>query len=309
MQIIHIVYVAIAIALLWKGADLLVESAVKIAFTLGISQLVIGLTVVALGTSAPEFVVTINAALRGQSNISVSNIIGSNIFNLGFILGGVAIVQTIRTNKKLVWRDGMVLIAATTTILFFLWDLKLTRIEGIILFCGLIAYILLLFFQREAPESETETEFATAGLKDYGLLLTSMVMVVLGGHFLVEGAVGIARALGISDWIIGVTIVAAGTSAPEFVTSLMAAIKGRHGISAGNLIGSDLFNLLGVLGLAGIIRPMTITPHAHSSIIMLVGMVLIVVIMLRTGWKLSRAEGGFLVGANLLRWIMDYTMK
>jgi len=134
-------------------------------------------------------------------------------------------------------------------------------------------------------------------------------MVMAGGHFLVEGAVGIARALGISEWIIGVTIVAAGTSAPEFVTSLMAAIKGHHGISAGNLIGSDLFNLMGVLGVAGIIRPMTVTPHAHSSVIMLVGMVILVLILMRTGWKLSRAEGIFLVSINLVRWIMDYMMQ
>lgn len=307
MQPLHIAYVVIAIALLWKGADLLVDCAAKVAYTFGISQLVIGLTVVALGTSAPEFVVTINAALRGQSNISVSNIIGSNIFNLGFILGGVAIVQTIHTDKKLVWRDGMILIIATVTILYFLWDLNFTRFEGIFLFCGLICYILFLFIKKETIESEIELEKATA--KDYALLVASIATVVLGGHFLVEGSVGIAKALGISDWIIGVTIVAAGTSAPEFVTSLMAAVKGHHGISAGNLIGSDLFNLLGVLGLAGIIRPMTVTPHAQSSILMLVGMVIIVVILLRTGWKLSRTEGCFLVGANIVRWVMDYMMK
>ena len=129
------------------------------------------------------------------------------------------------------------------------------------------------------------------------------------GAFLVEGAVAVARALGISEWVIGVTIVAAGTSAPEFVTSLMAAIKGHHGISAGNLIGSDLFNLLGVLGIAGIIRPMTVSPHAHGSIIMLVGMVILVIILMRTGWKLSRSEGIFLVTINLIRWVMDYMMQ
>lgn len=307
MEFISILYIIVALILLWKGADLLVDSAAKIAFTLGVSQLVIGLTVVAFGTSAPEFVVTINAALKGQSNISISNVIGSNIFNLGFILGGVAIVQSIKTNKTLIWRDGMVLIATTVTILFFLWDLEFSRIEGIILFTGLIIYVSYLFIKKEKKEVEIELKKAT--WKDYLFLLGGIAMVMLGGHFLVEGAVAVARALGISEWVIGVTIVAAGTSAPEFVTSLMAAIKGHHGISAGNLIGSDLFNLLGVLGIAGIIRPMTVSPHAHGSIIMLVGMVILVIILMRTGWKLSRSEGIFLVTINLIRWVMDYMMQ
>jgi cation:H+ antiporter len=307
MEISHIAYILGAMILLWKGADTLVESSARIAFTLGIPQLVIGLTVISLGTSAPEFVVTINAALRGQSNISVANVIGSNIFNLGFILGGVAIVKAIKTDKKLIWRDGMVLIAATSTILFFLWDLEFKRYEGIILFSGLIIYVLFLFIKKEKVEAEVD--FVPARARDYFLLVLSLCAVLAGGHLLVEGAVGIAEAFGISQWVIGVTIVAAGTSAPEFVTSLTAAIKGHHGISAGNLIGSDLFNLLGVLGLAGIIRPMTVTPQAHSSLIMLVGMVIVVVFLMRTGWKLSRTEGCFLVSANLLRWVLDYMAK
>ncbi len=179
--------------------------------------------------------------------------------------------------------------------------------EGIILFSGLIIYVLFLFIKKEKVEAEVD--FVPARARDYFFLVLSLCAVLAGGHLLVEGAVGIAEAFGISQWIIGVTIVAAGTSAPEFVTSLTAAIKGHHGISAGNLIGSDLFNLLCVLGLAGIIRPMTVTPQAHSSLIMLVGMVIIVVFLMRTGWKLSRTEGCFLVSANLLRWVLDYMAK
>ena len=304
MEFIHILYILISLVLLWKGADSLVESAARIAYTLGISQLVIGLTVVAFGTSAPEFAVTLNAAIKGQANISVSNVIGSNIFNLGFILGGVAILQTIRTNARIVWRDGMVLIATTITILFFLWDLHFTRLEGIILLSGLIIYLSSLFIMKEEPDTDIELEQATR--KDYLILLGGIAAVVLGGHLLKEGAVGIAESMGVSQWIIGVTIVAAGTSAPEFVTSLMAAIKGHHGISAGNLIGSDLFNLLGVLGLAGVLSPMTISEQARGSLLMLVGMVIIVVIMMRSGWQLSRKEGIFLVTVNLLRWVGDY---
>ncbi len=304
MNPIHFIYVAVSLFLLWKGADSLVESAARIAYTLGISQLVIGLTVVALGTSAPEFAVTINAAINGQANISVSNVIGSNIFNLGFILGGVAIVQNIKTNSRIVWRDGMVLVTTTILILFFLWDLQFQRWEGIVLCTGLVVYLTSLFIIKEQHEADVELVQAT--WKDWVILVTSICMVVLGGHLLKEGAVGIAETIGIPEWIIGVTVVAAGTSAPEFVTSLMAAIKGHHGISAGNLIGSDLFNLLGVLGLAGIISPMGISDHARGSLMMLVGMVIVVVIMMRTGWKLSRKEGIILVSVNLLRWVMDY---
>jgi cation:H+ antiporter len=303
--ILYAGYLLIALILLWKGADNLVESAAKIAYTLGISQLVIGLTVVAFGTSAPEFVVTLNAAIRGESNISVSNVIGSNIFNLGFILGGVAIIQTIKTTPKLVWRDGMVLLSTVIAILLFLWDLKLERWEALILFAGLIVYILFLYIKRE-PVEELEVELEKATWKEYVRLIISIVVVILGGHLLVEGAVGIAKIVGISDWVIGVTIVAAGTSAPEFATSLMATLRGHHGLSAGNLIGSDLFNLMGVLGLAGLIRPMTVSHHAHSSTLMLVGMIVFVLILMRTGWKISRWEGILLVVINLVRWILDY---
>ncbi len=304
-MILYAGYLLIALILLWKGADNLVESAAKIAYTLGISQLVIGLTVVAFGTSAPEFVVTLNAAIRGESNISVSNVIGSNIFNLGFILGGVAIIQTIKTTPKLVWRDGMVLLSTVIAILLFLWDLKLERWEALILFAGLIVYILFLYIKRE-PVEELEVELEKATWKEYVRLIISIVVVILGGHLLVEGAVGIAKIVGISDWVIGVTIVAAGTSAPEFATSLMATLRGHHGLSAGNLIGSDLFNLMGVLGLAGLIRPMTVSHHAHSSTLMLVGMIVFVLILMRTGWKISRWEGILLVVINLVRWILDY---
>ncbi|NOZ03966.1 MAG: calcium/sodium antiporter [FCB group bacterium] len=290
---------------LWKGAGWLVESSIRIARSLNVSPLVIGLTVVAFGTSAPEFAVTINAALSGQPDISVSNVIGSNIFNLGFILGGVAIVKGIKTDGKLVWRDGMVLIASTIAILYFIWDLHFSRKEGIIMFAGLGLYLFYLFIRKE--KYEQIAEILPARPVDYLYLLGGIATVVLGGHLLKIGALSLARDFGVSEWIIGVTIVAAGTSAPEFVTSLVAAIKGHHGISAGNLIGSDLFNLLGVLGLAGILNPMTVTSYAHGSLVMLVGMVILVVIFMRTGWRLSRAEGFILVGLNALRWTMKFT--
>jgi len=295
----------LAVAFLWKGAGSLVESASRIATRFGISDLVIGLTVVAFGTSAPEFAVTINAALRNQADISVSNIVGSNIFNLGLILGSVAIIRSIRSSRKLVYRDGVFMFLATVLLLVFLWDLHFSRLEGGILMAALLMYMIMLFFKRE-PLEEEEFPHETATWRDYVLLPASLAAVVVGGHLMVGAASFLARAAGISEWVIGVTIVAAGTSAPEMATSLAAALKGRHGMSAGNLIGSDLFNILGVLGLAGVINPMTIAPEAIGSLLMLSGMVMLVVFFLRTGWRLSRLEGMVLVAIGISRWLIDF---
>ena len=303
-MIIDILLLIISILFLWFGAKYLVESASRIADTLGISELVIGLTVVAFGTSAPEFAVTIGAALKGYSNISVGNIVGSNIFNLGFILGSVAIIKNIKTSRKLVYRDGLFMIGITLLLLLFFYDQRLERIEGIILVSLLAGYLLFLFFKKEDLEEEIIHEKATT--KDIILLPASIITIIAGGHFLVESASSIARAIGISDWVIGVTIVAAGTSAPEMATSIAAVVKGRHGISAGNLIGSDLFNILGVLGLAGIINPLQTEPMAFNSLLMLSGMVILVVLLLRSGWQLSRSEGILLVTIGITRWIFDF---
>lgn len=294
----------IAASGLWWGAVWLVDSAARIAKRLGMSELVIGLTIVAFGTSAPEFAVTVNAALRGQSDISVGNVVGSNIFNLGFILGGVALVRGIRTTRPLVHRDGGVLIGTSMLLLLLLSDLSLARWEGALLMLLLAGYLLMLFRSRTPLEDEVPA--GPVHWYDVPRLLAGIAIVIGSGHLLVESASDLARSFGISEWVIGVTIVAAGTSAPELATSLVAVLRGRHGISAGNLLGSDLFNLLGVLGLAAVLRPMTVDSASFGSLLMLCGLVMLVVLMLRSGWQLSRVEGGILVVLNLARWIMDF---
>lgn len=304
---IEALIVIICIAGLWVGGSWIVESAARIARKIGMSELVIGLTIVAIGTSAPEFAVTIAAALNGQADISVGNVVGSNIFNLGFILGGVALVAGIPTSRKLVMRDGMVLIAATILLLIFLADLRLALWEGIVLLVTLISYVTFLIVKRDGGDSAEEIPEGEFRWLDVPTLLGGIALIVTSGHFLVESASEIARHFGVSEWVIGVTIVAAGTSAPELATSLMGVLRGRHGISVGNLIGSDLFNLLGVLGLAAVISPLAVDSGAMSSMYLLVGLVVLVVIMLRTGWRLTRFEGGLLVAINLVRWIADFT--
>ncbi len=299
--------VIVCIVGLWLGGTWIVDSAARIARKIGMSELVIGLTIVAIGTSAPEFAVTIAAALNGQSDISVGNVVGSNIFNLGFILGGVALVAGIPTSRKLVRRDGAMLIGTTILLLFLLRDLSLTTLEGSILLAVLVSYVGYLLIVRDGGDTAEEIPEGEFKLLDIPALIAGIALIVISGHYLVDSASEIARHFGLSEWVIGVTIVAAGTSAPELATSLMGVLRGKHGISIGNLIGSDLFNLLGVLGLAAIISPMVVDGSAMSSLYLLCGLVVMVVVMLRTGWRLSRTEGALLVTINLVRWVADFT--
>ena len=295
----------VSIIVIGKGAVWLVDAAARVAKHFGISELVIGLTVVAFGTSAPEFGVTILAAIRGMGDISVGNIVGSNIFNLGFILGGTAIIHSLKTSRTIVFRDGFFLLFGGILLSVFLWDLTLSKIEGIVLFTLLVLYLLYLYFKKETIETEEPTHAMYRW--DPILLFVGIGLVIVGSHFLVESAVNIARFMGVSDWVIGATIIAAGTSAPEFATSLTAAMKSRYGMSVGNLIGSDIFNLFGVLGVAGMMRNLSVGHDAHINLIILSFMIAVVLIFMRTGWVVSRKEGIILVMIGLLRWIYSFS--
>lgn len=297
---LHLLIILASIFALWGGAVWVVESASRIAKKFGLSQLIIGLTVVAVGTSAPEFAVSISAALAGKLTISVGNVVGSNIFNLGIILGFVGLLSTVKTDKNIVYRDGTMLFAAGLLLLLFFYDLELSLIEGILLIATLSIYMLFLLRSKTPIEEEIpEGDFAW---QDIPRLIIGIGLIVGGAHFLVESASSIAREFGISEWFIGITIVAAGTSIPEFATSLVAVIKGKHGISIGNLIGSDLFNLLGVLGVAAIIRPLSISQSDYYSIIILAVYLLFLLGMMRSRWKLGKVESTFLIIIALFRW-------
>jgi cation:H+ antiporter len=243
----------------------------------------------------------------------VGNVVGSNIFNLGFILGGCALIRPILTSRPLVYRDASVLIAITVLLGFFISDLDITRVEGLIMLGGLAAYLTLLYWQRvplghdEGGGAEDDAEDDGSIPKDLGIAVVALAMIIGGSEALVWGASGLARAFGMSEWTIGVTVVAAGTSAPEVVTSLTAVLKGKHGISAGGLIGSDVFNLLGVLGVASTIHPMVVAQSSRGSVFLLIGMVVLTTIFMRSGWQVSRREGFALVAIAALRWYADMT--
>jgi len=299
-----LVIILASIVTLAKGAQWLVDSAAKIAMRLGVSELVVGLTVVAFGTSAPEFGVTILAAVRGMGDISVGNIVGSNIFNLGFILGGTAVVHSLRTGKTVVRRDGSFLLLGSVLLLVFLWNLSLNRIEGMTLLTLLLAYLGYLIWKKERIDDDVPT--GDLHWWDPFLLILGLGLVVGGAHFLVDAAVDLARVLGISEWVIGTTIVAAGTSAPEFAISLVAALRGHHGISVGNLIGSDIFNIFGVLGLAAVLRHLPVDIGTRFNLVILVMMVILVLVFMRSGWIISRREGIALVTIGVARWAYSF---
>jgi cation:H+ antiporter len=235
-----------------------------------------------MATSAPEFAVTISAALRDQPAISVGNVIGSNIFNLGIILGIVAIVSPIKVSKLLLHRDGSLLVVTGFMLLLFYRDLTLSFVEGLMLVLTLFIYIIILIRQKKEPIEE-----------------------IPGGKFkFIDIPIFI---IGVAVIItIGITIVAAGTSMPELATSIVAVNKKMHGISAGNLIGSDLFNMLGVLGTAAIIKPLSLSGEEYTSLILLTITLIIIMIIMRTGWKISKLEGALLIGIALFRWGFDF---
>ncbi|WP_045222510.1 calcium/sodium antiporter [Desulfonatronum thioautotrophicum] len=319
--LINLGLILVSAVLLWKGADLIVDHAAAIARRFGISELVIGLTIVAAGTSAPEFLVTVTAAYQGLPAIALSNVLGSNIFNLGLILGLVAMIRPIPTHSTLLYRDSGLLLGLTMTIMAMIYLDFLGRWSGTILLCGLVGYTVLLF--ARAPKEITGITMVSGALKKgeedgdgshvrekigwrtYVLLLAGFIGVALGGRIMVQAATELALIMGVSQWTIGVTIVAAGTSLPELATCLAASLKGRNDMILGNLLGSDIFNFAGVLGLTMLLRPLHAPESALLSMILLNAMMLLVLFFIRSGWKLSRTEGALLICLALMRWGVD----
>ena len=294
----------ISLLVIAKGAIWLVDSASRIAYKFGISELVIGLTVVAFGTSAPEVGVTVIAALRGSGDISIGNVVGSNIINFTLILGGTALFGALQSPRGVLRRDGPFLIVVTALFAFLLMDDLLGRLDAVVLLVLFVAYLSYLFIKREPIGDEIET----APMKRYDpfLVVLGLAMIIGGSHFMVESAIVVARIAGISEWVIGATIVAFGTSAPEMATSLVAAIRGKHAMSLGNLFGSNIFNLLLVLGVAGSINDLTVSPAANADIWIMSAVMVIVFVFAATSRKISRLEGAILAVIGIGYWAFGF---
>ena len=261
-----IIFLVLGLVLLVFSADFLVKGAARLATALGITPLVVGLTVVAFGTSAPELAVSVMSAFKGQADIAMGNVIGSNIFNVLVILGISAVIVPLVVNQQLVRFDVPVMIVLSFLLIGLGWDGQLSRLDGVILFACAIGYTGFLIRQSRkegnaAVVEEYEKEFGPAASKDpewgknIGLIVIGIGGLVLGSKWLVDGAVEIARHFGVSELIIGLTIVSVGTSLPEVATSIVAALKGERDIAVGNVVGSNIFNIVSVLGLASIVSP------------------------------------------------------
>lgn len=299
------------LGLLIGGAESLVRGASRLAATLGLSPLVIGLTVVAYGTSAPELAVSLQAALSDQADLSLGNVLGSNIFNVLFILGLSALITPLMVSVQLVRLDVPLLIGVSFLLYFMALDGVIGRLDGVLLFCGGVLYTVFALWQSRREQSSLESATAAtsaaaprrfAWLGHITLIGLGLACLVLGSRWLVTGAIALARALGIDELVIGLTIVAAGTSLPEVATSVVASLRGERDIAVGNVIGSNLFNILMVLGSASIFAPQGIGVAASALAFdfpVMLAVALACLPIFFTGQRIARWEGAVFFGYYL----------
>jgi cation:H+ antiporter len=296
--------------LLVGGAELLVRGASRLAAYVGIPPLIIGLTVVAYGTSSPEMAVSVKSGLQGNADIAVGNVVGSNIFNVMFILGISAMISPLLVSRQLIKLDVPLMILVSILAFLFGMNGVISRSEGVILFIGILLYTLFLIFQSRKEKKVSGDEFT----REYGykgrkplvqwlfnllLIAVGLIMLVYGAQLLVDSSISLARIMGVSDIVIGLTIVAAGTSLPEVATSVIASFKGERDIAVGNVVGSNIFNILGVLGMTAMVSPAGI-PVAPAVLTFDLPVMLAVAVaclpIFFTGGVISRWEGVLFFG-------------
>lgn len=265
--------------------------------------MVVGLTIVAFGTSSPELVVSVQAALSQQGDISVGNVVGSNSFNIAVILGLTALVCPIPIRRQIIKIDAPIALGAALLLLLLLMDGTIGRVEGSLLFVGILAYIwmnLVLSRRQGEPNAEDPSDSSVPALKrhwgiDLALIVAGLGVLVFGSRLLVENAVSLARDLGIREAVIGLTIVAAGTSMPELATSLVAAARKQSDIAIGNVVGSNVFNILGILGVSSIVSPLSAPGISTVDYLVMICFTVLVIPLLYTGRVFHRLEGGALL--------------
>ena len=282
--------------ILTLGAESLVRGASAIALKLGIAPLVIGLTIVAFGTSAPELAVSVKSALAGNSGIALGNVIGSNIANIGLILAITALIRPIKVQSQMVKRDIPIMILASLVFWGLLLDGQLSRIDGFILVALLIGYLTYSYVQarktKETIDFEAHEQKSSLSVI---MIVVGIAMLVGGGILFVNGAIDLAKAFGVSEIIIGLTVVAIGTSMPELVTSIVAAMKGQSDIAIGNVVGSNLFNILAILGITSIIQPISAAGLQNTDFIVMLALSVIILPFAWTGLRIGRREASILL--------------
>lgn len=310
MDIWTLVLFVIGLGLLVIGAEALVRGASRLAAAVGVSPLVIGLTVVAYGTSAPELAVSVQSAYAGQADIALGNVVGSNIFNVLFILGAAALITPLIVHGQLIRRDVPLMIGVSILLFLMGVDGRIGRIDGLLLFSGVVIYTIWSIIQSRRESRAVQAEFAQefgasppegpkAVVTQLGYIAAGLVMLVLGSNWLVDGAVALAQAFGVSQLVVGLTIVAAGTSLPEVATSIVASFRGERDIAVGNVVGSNIFNILSVLGLAAAVSPsgITVAPAAVSfDIPVMLAVAVVCLPIFFTGGMIARWEGLLFLG-------------
>jgi cation:H+ antiporter len=281
----------VGFVLLIKGADLFVDGASSVAAKLKVPSLIIGLTVVSIGTSLPEAAVSISASLSGNNSISLGNVIGSNIFNLLMVVGVSSAILPIVTDRDMLKRDMPINIGITVLLGILLFDGHLSRLEALLLLLLLVAYMFLLIRSALKNRVEAEETKVLSWAKSIVFIVLGVAAIIGGGQLVVNSAKTIAMALGMSETLVGLTVVAIGTSLPELVTSVVAARKGDSGIAMGNVIGSNLFNILFILGMAGVIKPLTADAAFFIDTGILLGISALMLLFAFTKRKISRVEG------------------
>jgi len=305
---IQILLFAVGLAALYFSAEWLVRGAARLARGFGVTPLVVGLTIVAFGTSSPELVVSVLAAARGQADVAMGNVVGSNILNIAVILGLAAILRPMRAQMRLLVRETPIMIAAGLLLLLLGLDGAVDRPDALLLLAGLGAYVIFVLrtaprevekIQQEFAQFERAEELEPAGRGRAGdaiMVVAGLAGLTIGARLLVDASLVFARALGVSELLISVTIVALGTSLPELATSLLAAWRDESDIAIGNIVGSNIFNILGILGLAGLLHPVAMNPgliRLEIPVMLLTSILLAPI--LATGLRIGRTEGVLLL--------------
>ncbi len=294
-------YTAVGLVMLFLGGETLIRGASTLASRFGVSRLAIGLTVVAFGTSTPELVVSVDAAISGANDIALGNVVGSNIANITLILGLAALLRPMAVEAKIVRVDAPIMIFVSLVLIAVLADGGISRLDGSLLVLGLLAYTAFTFWEAKRESRAVREEFAaaappapTSALLGNTLVVAGIILLVGGGHLLVTAAIDLAALLGISQATIGLTIVAVGTSLPELATSVIAAVRGRGDIAIGNVIGSNIFNILGIVGVTALIRPLKLGEITWLDLGIMMGLACVVTMFIYTRLHLARVEGAIL---------------
>ena len=295
-MILNILFIVIGIVLVLWGADRLTDGAVAVAEKMKMPQIVIGLTIVAMGTSMPEFCVSLISALKGTSDLAVGNIVGSNIFNTLLIVGVSALVAPMSIMKTTVRKDIPFALVASALLLIMCLDGDISRIDAAILFVMFLIfmYITLRGAKAQGTDLEEKEKKSMATWLSVVWILVGVACLIGGSNLFVDGATAVATKLGVSEAVIGLTIVAGGTSLPELATSVVSARKGNSGIAIGNVLGSNVFNILAILGLTGVISPMTLKGITMTDLSMMVISIILIWLFSFTKYKIERWEGAIL---------------